>query len=205
MKLTPPASGGPSLRTRGVVAAAALLLALAAILVAKLEALPFFLAHRVAGIAIALAAFGAAVMLARRFVRPGGLALGSVALPLALVLLVDLAVTPLPYEIAHEAARLPHPEGATAAPQVETSPTFDATHPTAFVTFPYPAGTNVTAMERAAIEAFRRAAWSVQSPYEPSGATGGVGGFGAQRGGLVAYCTFGSQENGPEMSCSLTA
>lgn len=201
MKLTPPGAW-PSW-ARGLLAGSLAVAIFIAILVAKYRALRFFVDHRVGGILVALGAFALVVLFVRRVLRVRGLALASTSVPLLLLLIVDLVVTPLPYEIAHAAATLPHPEGGAFPPAVSTAQFFDANHPVASVDFAYPPGTNVTKLEKDAISALERGGWMVEGITFPGGGMGSIGSFALVRGAFHGYCTFGDRQ-GPLMSCSLT-
>jgi hypothetical protein len=188
---------------RAVGAFAVMLAALVLVLVAKVDALALFLAHRAIGTLLALALFAASVLAALRLTRLSGLAVAGLAAPLAFVLVVDLIISPLPYELAHEAGALPHPPGVVIPPYVDTADQFEVNHPSAFVVFDYADGTNVTQLEATAITLFEEDGWVVTAVQLPAAGTP-VGSLHLAKGALFGFCTFGSA-HGVEMQCALGA
>ena len=162
---------------------------LALVLYAKYESLAFFVAHRTLSTWACLLVFAVLVLALGRVLRASNLQLGSVALPLLLILGVDLVVSPLPYELAHVATGLPHPAGALSS-DAATTPNFEASHPVASVAWSYPEQ-NVSAFTDEGAAEFARAGWSVIDITRPSAAVGAFGALNAAKDDFRVYCTFG--------------
>lgn len=164
------------------------------LLYAKQEALVFFLAHRAAASVASLVAPGLVLWGAARAVRASGLALASVALPCTLFLLVDLVVSPLPYEIAHEASLLPHPAGALAPGDVVTSPFYAMGHPVAIASFEYAADRNATTLAQETLRTLEAHGWQMDTPVLPGGRAGPYAILGGTKSALRVDCTVGAPQ-----------
>lgn len=207
---SPPRAWPTGVRT--ALAAGLVVAAFAALVWAKRAFLGAFLAARPWSDAawlglLALAAWGAG-----RGLRAGRLAVWTPGAPLLGVLFVLLMNTPLPYELAHYARDLPHPERTVLSEVVASAPAFERQHPVVTVVFRYGPDRDLRTLTQEAADAFEAAGWRVTTRALPEGnASTDFGYVAAARGPFEAACTLGERSDfadagGPlrAMGCRVT-
>lgn len=190
---------------KAVVVAVLALDAAILVLAAKREFLPTYLEWEIPAAAAALLLVALVAETARRVLAVSNLATWSVAIPLLVLLAIDLAVTPLPYELAHHAVDLPRPEGEVAAPLLSVARRFERAHPATSVEFRYGGGRDLPTFTNESIAALERAGWTVTTAQHPAG--DGPQDYGlivTSRGPFHANCVIGHRSGYVDWSGPLT-